>query len=138
MIATSEMFTATPRARWTEPFRGRTPPPLNPGRQALHPNELVDAINQMLRARPECTGFEFEAGALVPVTPDADGCNWRLQGLRMRVANGPSTRALVGVRQVVELARLSYDLADPSATPEPCYAANGAPGLVLVPGPQDG
>jgi hypothetical protein len=115
MIATSQMFTASALARPMEPFcGGRARPGLEPARQALRPDELVDAINRMLDARPECQGLEFSAGPLVPTVPDADGCNWRPHGLRLRVAHGPSTRALAGVRQVVELARLRYDLADGS------------------------
>jgi hypothetical protein len=114
MIATSEMFTASALARPMEPFCGsRARPGVQPARQELRPDELVDAINRMLDARPECQGLEVDAGRLVPVTPDADGCNWRPHGLRLRVAHGPSTRALAGVRQVIDLARLRYDLADP-------------------------
>ena len=113
MIATSEMFAASAKARPREPFRGgSTRPGLQSARQVVRREELVDAINRMLDARPECQGLEFEAGALAPALPDFDGCNWRPDGLRLRVAHGPSTRALAGVRQVVELARLRYDLAD--------------------------
>lgn len=113
MIATTEMFAASTHSRPREPFRGgRARPGLEPGRQVVRPDELVDAINRMLDGRPECQGLEFQAGALAPALPDIDGCNWRPDGLRLRVAHGPSTRALAGVRQVVELARLRYDLAD--------------------------
>ncbi|HEX2206543.1 MAG TPA: hypothetical protein VHG93_02615, partial [Longimicrobium sp.] len=84
-----------------------------PARQALRPAELVDAINHMLAARPECEGLAVEAGPLSPALPDIDGCNWRPHGLRLRIAHGASTRALGGVRQVVEIARLRYDLAVP-------------------------
>jgi hypothetical protein len=115
MIATSRMFIASALARPAEPLAGRgrhaTPPP--PERQALRPDALVGAINQMLAAHPECEGLEMQAGVLQPGYPDADGCNWRPHGLRLRVAHGPSTRALAGVRQVVELARLRYDLTVP-------------------------
>ena len=105
MIATPQMFAASA-------FGARTlaTPPAT--RREVRPDELVDAINQMLAARPECDGLEFAAGTLAPATPDADGCNWRPHGLRLRVAHGPSTRALGAARQVVELARLRYDLAD--------------------------
>lgn len=114
MIATSQMFTASAGARPMEPFcAGRTRSGVPPARQELRPDELVDAINRMLDARPECQGLEVDAGGLVPATPEFDGCNWRPDGLRLRVAHGPSTRALAGVRQVIELARLRYDLADP-------------------------
>lgn len=113
MIATSQMFTASALARPMEPFcGGRGRPGVEPARQALRPDKLVAAINRMLDARTECLGLEFDAGRLVPATPDADGCNWRPHGLRLRVAHGPSTRALAGVRQVIELARLRYALAD--------------------------
>ena len=114
MIATSQMFTASMFTRSVEPrsgLQGRAVP--GPPRVALRPDELVDAINHMLAARPECEGLTFEAGVLAPAAPDADGCNWRQHGLRLRVAHGPSTRALAGVRQVVELARLRYDLVVP-------------------------
>lgn len=114
MIATSEMFTASAFARPMEPFCGSgARSGVQPARQVLRPDELVDAINRMLDARPECQGLEVDAGRLTPATPDADGCNWRPHGLQLRVAHGPSTRALAGVRQVIELARLRYDLADP-------------------------
>ena len=114
MIATSQMFTACAQARPAEPHVARHPrAPANPVRETLTPHELVQAINQLLAARPEFEGLTFEAGALAPVTPDADGCNWRAQGLRLRVEHGPSTRALAGVRQVLDIARLRYDLVDP-------------------------
>jgi hypothetical protein len=112
MIATSQMFAASALARPMEPLCARTRAAQLSARQTVHRDELVDAINQMLAARPECEGLEFSAGTLVPATPDADGCNWRPQGLRLRVAHGPSTRALGCARQVVELARLRYDLAE--------------------------
>ncbi|HEU4882570.1 MAG TPA: hypothetical protein VFT45_10005 [Longimicrobium sp.] len=112
MIATSRMFTASARERCTEPLGARTPAAQAAPRRLVRPDELVDAINQMLAARPECDGLEFAAGELAPAAPDADGCNWRPHGLRLRVAHGPSTRALGAARQVVELARLRYDLAD--------------------------
>jgi hypothetical protein len=110
MIATSQMFAAS--ARRSEPLDSRTRAALVAARKPVRPDQLVDAINHMLAARPECDGLEFAAGALAPATPDEDGCNWRPHGLRLRVAHGPSTRALGAARQVVELARLRYDLAD--------------------------
>lgn len=111
MIATSRMFAASARHHGEEPRTCRGPALPRP-RQAVQPGELVDAINHMLAARPECEGLAFEAGPLRPAHPDGDGCNWRPHGLRLRVAHGPSTRALAGVHQVVELARLRYDLAE--------------------------
>lgn len=107
MIATVEMMRA---GAATAGQGGRVPPP--PLRQALRPDELVGAINGFLASRPDCEGLEMEAGELAPRSPDVDGCNWRAQGLRLRVAHGPSTRALAGVRQAVELARLRYELLD--------------------------
>jgi hypothetical protein len=112
MIATSQMFTASALARATEPLCARTRAEQVSARQALRRDELVDVINRMLAARPECEGLEFSAGSLAPAAPDEDGCNWRPHGLLLRVAHGPSTRALGCARQVVDLARLRYDLAD--------------------------
>ena len=109
MIATAEMFRAGAPAPTTGRFAASALPP---ARQALRPDELVGAINGLLASRPECEGLEVQAGRLAPVYPDADGCNWRPEGLRLRVAHGPSTRALAGVRQAVELARLRYELLD--------------------------
>ena len=110
MIATSQMFAASARGPWADA------PRLTGGaaRQALSPDELVRAINHLLADRPECEGLAFEAGPLAPVHRDAegDGCNWQTHGLRLRVEHGPSTRALAGVREIVEIARLRYDLAD--------------------------
>lgn len=109
MIATMEMIRAGAAAAPAGRHGRRVPPP---ARQALRPDELVGAINGLLASRPDCEGLEVEAGDLAPGYPDADGCNWRAQGLRLRVAHGPSTRALAGVRQAVELARLRYELLD--------------------------
>jgi hypothetical protein len=113
MIATSQMFTASALARPVEPLHARTRAARLSAREALRRDALVDVINQMLAARPECDGLEFSAGTLAPATPDLDGCNWRPHGLQLRVAHGPSTRALGCARQVVEFARLRYDLAEP-------------------------
>ncbi|WP_420125564.1 hypothetical protein [Longimicrobium sp.] len=112
MIATSHMFTAGARARPAEPLSARTRAAQLSARQALRPDELVDVINRMLAGRPECEGLEFCIGTLAPALPDMDGCNWRPNGLQLRVAHGPSTRALGCARQAVELARLRYDLAE--------------------------
>jgi hypothetical protein len=106
MIATSQMFAASAAA-------GRADTAVD--RQALSPDELVQAINRLLATRPECEGLTFEAGRLAPVHRGPDGCNWPPHGLRLRVEHGPSTRALAGVRGIVELARMRYDLAAPSA-----------------------
>lgn len=112
MIAVSHMFTASALARPMEPVSARTRAAKLSGRQALRPEALVDVINQMLAERPECNGLKFSRGRLAPVTPDVDGCNWRPHDLQVRVAHGSSTRALGSARNVVELARLLYDLAD--------------------------
>ena len=106
MIATLQMFAASARADGVNAAVSR---------QALSPDELVQAINHLLATRPECEGLAFEAGRLAPVHRGADGCNWPPHGLRLRVEHGPSTRALAGVRGIVELARMRYDLAAPSA-----------------------
>ncbi len=115
MIATSQMFTASALARSADPhglaYSRGTPAP---ARQALRADELVQAINRLLAARPKCEGLVFETGRLAPAHPDADGCNWQPHGLQLKVEHGPSTRALAGVRQVVEFARLRYDLVDPA------------------------
>lgn len=114
MIATSQMFIACAQARPADPHA--THPRLTGGevRQVLTAHELVSAINRLLATRPECEGLAVDAGSLAPCGHGADGCNWQPHGLRLRVEHGPSTRALGGVRQVVELARLRYDLADPA------------------------
>ncbi len=114
MIATVEMMragaAAAAAAAGYDGASGRVSPPQH--RQVLRPDELVGAINGLLASRPDCEGLEVEAGHLAPGCPDADGCNWRADGLRLRVAHGPSTRALAGVRHAVELARLRYELLD--------------------------
>jgi|GEM_PF-4888805 len=116
MIATSQMFAACAQARPADLYATLHPRVWGATvRQALSPDELVRAINHLLSTRPECDGLAFEAGTLAPAHPDDDGCNWRPHGLRLRVEHGPSTRALAGVRQVVEVARLRYDLAAPAA-----------------------
>lgn len=111
MIATVEMMKASAAvaASRSGTVRARV---MLPSRQMLRPDELVGAINRMLASRPDCEGLEVEAGELAAGYPDADGCNWRAQGLRLRVAHGPSTRALAGVHQAIELARLRYELLD--------------------------
>lgn len=115
MIATSQMFIACAQARPAEPHIAHLRPTGGGVRQVLTPDELVSAINHLLATLPECEGLAVEAGSLAPSRRGADGCNWQTHGLRLRVEHGPSTRALAGVRQVVELARLRYDLADPAA-----------------------
>lgn len=114
MIATSQMFTACAQARPAGPYAVHSRFTGGGVRQALSRDELVAAINHLLAARPECEGLAVEAGTLEPVHRNDGGCNWQPHGLRLRVEHGPSTRALAGVRQVVELARLRYDLAAPA------------------------
>jgi hypothetical protein len=110
MIATAEMFTASTRTAGFVLGHARG---VLLARQVVTPAELVERVNRQLAAREDCEGLEVEAGDLGPRLPDADGCNWRPGALRLRVAHGPSTRALAGMRQVVEWARLTFELADP-------------------------
>lgn len=114
MIATSQMFTACVQPRLADP---RAIHPRMTGgavRQVLTPDQLLAAINQLLAARPECEGLRME-GTLEPSwRREPDGCNWQPHSLCLHVEHGPSTRALAGVRQVVELARLRYDLVSPA------------------------
>lgn len=112
MIATAKMFLAT--AIPGRPYLPgeRRPTPALP-RQVVSVPELLSAINGQLAARGDCDGLEVSAGSrLRPGIVDADGCNWDPTALQVRVAHGPSTRALVCVRQVVEWARLNLELAD--------------------------
>jgi hypothetical protein len=111
MIATSQMFTACvqPHPADARAAHRRMTGPA--ARQVLTPDQLLTAINHLLTARPECEGLKVE-GTLAPSSRgEPDGCNWQPHGLCLRVEHGPSTRALAGVRQVVELARLRWDLA---------------------------
>jgi hypothetical protein len=118
MIATADMF----RAR---AIPGRPMPPaerrrteaaaLMLVREVVTPVELVQTVNRRLAARSDCQGIEVEAGPMMAVQPDPEGCNWNAGALRVRVAHGASTRALAGVRQVVDWARLHFDLADSDA-----------------------
>ena len=113
MIATSRMFRGCPAPTLPTaipgmPGRGVVQAP---ARRRVTAVELVREVNQAFAGRPDCEGLEVDAGALVPREPDDDGCNWSPAALRVRVAHGPSTRALGGVRQVVEWARLSFELA---------------------------
>jgi hypothetical protein len=112
MIATAKMFlnTAIPGRAYLP--GERRPTPVLP-REVVSAAELVKAVNRHLAARPDCEGLEVAAAAeLAAPHPDIDGCNWNPTALRVRVAHGPSTRALAGVRQVVEWARLNLELAD--------------------------
>jgi hypothetical protein len=112
MIATAKMFltTAIPGRAYL-PGERRPTPALR--REVVSAAGLVDAVNRHLAARSDCEGLEVAAAAeLAAPYPDLDGCNWNPAALRVRVAHGPSTRALAGVRQVVEWARLNLELAD--------------------------
>ena len=113
MIATAKMFLASAiPGRPVPPGERRPVPP--PQRQVVTPAELLAALNARLGARPDCEGLVVDAAAgLRARFPDADGCNWNPAVLRVRVARGPSTRALAGVRQVVEWARMNLELAEP-------------------------
>lgn len=114
MIATAQMLrgcSALPTAVPGMP--GRPVAPLL-GRRVVTPAELVEQVNHAFAGRPDCEGLEVEAGRMTAQEPDDDGCNWSPAALRLRVAHGPSTRALAGVRQVVEWARLTFELAEPA------------------------
>lgn len=113
MIATAKMFLATAIPGRPHPPGERRPMPAAP-RQVVSPAQLLAAVNAQLAAREDCEGLEVDAAATLRCRfPDADGCNWTVAGLRVRVAHGPSTRALAGVRQVLEWARLHLELAEP-------------------------
>lgn len=113
MIATSKMFLATAIPGRPHLPEERRPAPVLP-RQVVTPAGLVAALNEQIAARGDCEGLEVAAGApLAAPYPDADGCNWTPSALRVRIAHGPSTRALGCVRQVVEWARLNLELAEP-------------------------
>jgi hypothetical protein len=114
MIATAQMFIATAIPGRPTPPGERRPTPLLP-RQCVDPAGLVAVVNAELAVRPDCEGLRVEADATLRARfADADGCNWSPSALRVRVAHGPSTRALAGVRQVVDWARLHLELADPA------------------------
>lgn len=114
MIATAKMFRGCPILATAVPgMPGRSAALSSLGRQQVTAAELVEQVNQALAGRPDCEGLEVEAGRLTPGVPDEDGCNWSTSGLRLRVSHGPSTRALSCVRNVVEWARLSFELAAP-------------------------
>lgn len=114
MIATAEMLTAFDKYRFTAAPYGRTAV-LARTRQVVTTEQLVEMVNRQLAGREDCEGLEVEAGTLALRYPDADGCNWTPGALRLRVAHGPSTRALAGVRQVMEWARLNLELAETEA-----------------------
>ena len=114
MIATAKMFLATAIPGRPKPPGERRPTPVLP-RRCVNSAGLVAAVNAELAARPDCERLEVVAdGTLRARFADADGCNWSPSALRVRVAHGPSTRALAGVRQVVEWARLHLELEDPA------------------------
>ena len=113
MIATARMLrgcSALPTAVPGTP--GRNVAPLL-ARRAVTAAELVEQLNHALAERPDCEGLEVAAGPLAAHPPDDDGCNWSPDGLQLRVAHGPSTRALSGMRVVVEWARLTFALTGP-------------------------
>jgi hypothetical protein len=113
MIATAKMFLASAIPGRPHPPGERRPMPASP-RRVVTPVQLLAAVNAELAAREDCEGLEVDSGdALRARFPDADGCNWNAAALRVRVAHGPSTRALAGVRQVVDWARLHLELAEP-------------------------
>lgn len=116
MIATAEMFIARAiPGRPMLPHERRAQPAPVVSRQAVTTPELVQIINDQLVGRSDCDGLVVDAGALHLPHPDPEGCNWSAGGLHVRVAHGSSTRALGCVRQVVEWARLNFDLAESAA-----------------------
>jgi hypothetical protein len=116
MIATASMFRGCPVLTTAVPgMPGRTAALSLLARRKVTAAELVEQVSLALAGRPDCEGLEIAAGPLVPGEPDADGCNWSPSALRLRVAHGPSTRALASVRSVVEWARLSFELAAPES-----------------------
>lgn len=113
MIATATMFLATAIPGRPHP-PGERRPLLVVQRQVVSPAQLLAAVNAQLAARPDCEGLEVDAASSLRTRfSDSDGCNWNPAALRIRVAHGPSTRALAGVRQVVEWARLNLELSEP-------------------------
>ena len=116
MIATAEMFIARAiPGRPTTPAERRAQAPRVLARQLVSPDQLVGIINGQLVSRDECEGLVVEGGTLRRAYPDPDGCNWNAAALRVRVAHGSSTRALRCVRDIVEWARLNFELADTDA-----------------------
>jgi len=117
MIATPEMFraSAVPGRPANQAERRSRAAAKVLVRHVVTPEELVQTVNRELASRNDCRGLEVVAGPLRPAHPDRDGCNWNPAALRVRVAHGSSTRALSGMRRVVEWARLNFDLADSEA-----------------------
>lgn len=116
MIAIAEMFVARAiPGRPTTPAERRAQNARLRARQLVSPEQLVRIINVQLGARSDCEGLVVEADALWRAYPDPDGCNWSAAALRVRVARGSSTRALRCVHDVVEWARLNFELADADA-----------------------
>lgn len=112
MIATADIFAARAiPGRPTLPTERHAPA----ARQLVSPEQLVHILNGHLRERNDCEGLVVEAGPLRRPYPDADGCNWNASALRVRVSHGASTRALRCMHNVVEWARLNFELAEPDA-----------------------
>ncbi|HEX6041149.1 hypothetical protein [Longimicrobium sp.] len=116
MIATREMFIARAiPGRPTTPAERRAQNARLRARQLVSSEQLVRIINGQLSDRSDCEGLVVEAGLLRRPYPDPDGCNWNAAALRVRVAHGSSTRALRCVHDIVEWARLNFELADTDA-----------------------
>jgi hypothetical protein len=116
MIATAEIFlTRAIPGRPMLPHERRSQPAAVVPRQSVTTPELIGIINGQLSGQSDCEGLVIEAGAIHLPHPDPEGCNWSAGGLHVRVAHGPSTRALGCVRQVVEWARLNFELAESGA-----------------------
>jgi DNA-binding transcriptional regulator YdaS (Cro superfamily) len=113
LIAISEMFRARAiPGRRSTPAERRARAAQAAARQVVSPEELVRALNRELARRGDCAGLEVAAGPQRAAEPDLYGCNWNTAQLRLRLAHGASTRALAGVREVVEWARLNFALAE--------------------------
>lgn len=114
MIATARMFHTTAAVPGSPRMWGERPPAPLQLRAIVTPAELVARVNRRLAAHPHCAGLTVDAAPSFGARlPDADGCNWDVGALRVRMSHGPSTRALGGVRQVVEWARLAFALEEP-------------------------
>jgi hypothetical protein len=113
MIAIPEMFRATAvPGRPIPASERRARSAVLRARREITLAELVQLVNRELAARGDCAGLEVYAGPVREIGPDVDGCNWNPAGLRVRIGKGATTRALGGLRQVVDWARLNFDLMD--------------------------
>ena len=113
MIATPEMFVRASRAvavRSEAEMAAEMDALPVPARERIPAAALVALINRQIAVRPGCDGIIVSADGLRPGMRDRSGCNWNPSVLRVGVEHGASTRALAAVRQVVEWARVRYDV----------------------------